>query len=76
MVKNSTSSQIIDNSKNKADYNNGAERLDAEFNKVQKIIENKQIQAPQKSVDFVLNFSKAYKTEKLKNGEYTDMIIN
>jgi hypothetical protein len=76
MVKNSTRSQFIDNSKNEADLNDGAERLDSEFNDVHKIIENKQIQAPQKSVDFVLNFSKAFKTEKLNNGEYTDMIIN
>jgi hypothetical protein len=76
MVKNSTSSQLIDNSKNKIDYEAASESLNKEFDDVQKVIENHHIQAPQKAVNFVLNFSKVFKTKKLNNGEYTEMITN
>jgi hypothetical protein len=76
MTKNSTISQLTENTKNEIDDVRETESLNQEFGDVQKVIENKPIQAPQKSVDFVLNFGKAFKTEKLNNGDYAEMIIN
>jgi hypothetical protein len=75
MTKNFTNSQLID-SKNKTDDFSSAENLNLELGEIQKVLDNQQIQAPQKSVDFILNFSKTYKTEKLNNGDYAEMIIN
>jgi hypothetical protein len=76
MVKNSTRSQFIEKNGNITDHDHDSESLNIEFHDVQKVIEDKQIKAPQKSVDFILNFSKAFKTKKLKNGDYTEMLIN
>jgi hypothetical protein len=76
MTKHFTISQIAENLKNKNDEVREAENLSIEFGDVQKVIESKPMQAPQNSVDFVLNFSKAFKTEKLNNGDYAEMIIN
>ena len=42
------------------------------FNKLREI----KLEAPSKSVDFILNFSKAYKTVPLKNGSNAEMLIN
>lgn len=76
MTKNSTSSHFIENTKKETNDENKLQTLNSEFADIQNAIENQQIQAPQKSVDFILNFNKAYKTEKLENGEYAEMIIN
>ena len=76
MTKHSTISQITEHPGNENDEVREAENLNLEFGDVQKVIESKPIEAPQKSVDFVLNFSKAFKTEKLNNGDYAEMIIN
>jgi len=73
MVKNSTSSNFIE--KTESDKSKGAD-LQKEFSDVHKVIETKQLKAPRKCVDFILNFSKAFKTKKLKNGDYAEMIIN
>jgi hypothetical protein len=76
MTKNSTIIQFTENTKNEIDDVREAENLNKEFGEVQKVIDNKPIEAPQKSVDFVLSFSKAFKTKKLNNGDYAEMIIN
>lgn len=34
------------------------------------------MQAPQKSVNFILAFIKAYKTNLLKNGTYAEIVVN
>jgi hypothetical protein len=72
MTKNSTSSYFIEKEKNRKE----TESLNTEFSDIQNALDKVEIEAPQKSVDFILNFSKVYKTDKLSNGEYTDVVTN
>ncbi len=59
------------------------EQSEAAVNKVSKkqsnifyFIDDNMFSPSKKSIEFILNFSKSYRTKKLKNGNYVDMNIN
>ena len=52
------------------------EEIDNSLNEVLQHLNHKKIKAPQKSVDFILRFSKAFRTKRLSNGENVEMLIN
>jgi hypothetical protein len=50
--------------------------VDKQTKVILKHFNKNKIKAPQKSVDFILGFSKAFRNERLSNGENAEMLIN
>ncbi len=76
MTKNSTITNFIEKKDEVTEEENLNEKLNSEYADVMSHLESIQIKAPQKSVNFILNFSKAYRAKKMSNGSHTEMIIN
>jgi Ran GTPase-activating protein (RanGAP) involved in mRNA processing and transport len=53
-----------------------AANIKHEFADVLKKLENKEIEAPQKSVNFILNYSKALKVIPLNDGIFASILTN
>jgi len=76
MTKNSTITHFIEKKDETAEAEIVNEKLNSEYADLIGHLESCKIEAPQKSVNFILNFSKAYRAEKLSNGNHAEMIIN
>ena len=76
MIKNSTINSNIKDLNDEIKDALTEKAIETEFEDVITKLNKLNIHAPQKSVNFICNFSKAYKIKKLKNGCNTEMIIN
>jgi hypothetical protein len=76
MIKLSTTSHKNENLNEESNEISASNALNNEFKDVNRHLDNELVKAPQKCVSFILNFAKAYRTKKLRNGLPVDMIIN
>jgi hypothetical protein len=76
MTKSSTITNFIEKRDETAEEKVENEKLKSEYDDLIGHLGSYQIEAPQKSVNFILNFSKAYRAMKMSNGNHAEMIIN
>jgi hypothetical protein len=76
MIKFSTTSHKSKNLSEESNEVSASNALISEFKDVHQHLDNDLVKAPQKCVNFILNFAKAYRTKKLRNGLPVEMIIN
>jgi hypothetical protein len=76
MIKFSTTSYKNENLNEELNEISATNALNNEFKDVNRHLDNELVNAPQKCVSFIINFAKAYRTKKLRNGLPVDMIIN
>jgi hypothetical protein len=76
MTKSSTITNFIEKKDEVTEEKILNENLNSEYADIIDHLESHQLEPSQKSVDFILNFSKAYRAKKMSNGNHTEMIIN
>jgi hypothetical protein len=76
MTKSSTITNFIEKKEEVTEEKTLNENLNSEYADIIDHLELNQLEPSQKSVDFILNFSKAYRAKKMSNGNHTEMIIN
>ena len=76
MIKFSTTYHKDENLNEESNEISATNALNNEFKDVHQHLDNDMVEAPQKSISFILSFAKAYRTKKLRNGRPVDMIIN
>jgi len=76
MIRNFTTIKQIEPNRMEQPEVTNSNEIENSLKNVLQHFNQEKIEAPAKSVDFILRFSKAYRTERLSNGENFEMLIN